>query len=76
MTTQGAILGGLTAVAVAITVVGLAPHLRAASSITEPTGTWQISAAPGSNAWKLNTTSGELFYCSGISCAPARVTSD
>ena len=68
MTTQRAVLTGFSLLAMAIVVVGLAPTLRASSPASVSVGTWQISAVPGSIAWKLNTVSGELFYCSGISC--------
>jgi hypothetical protein len=76
MTTQKNILLGFSLVAAAIAAVGLVPPLGAAAPTSVPAGTWQISAAAGGSAWKLNTMTGELFYCSGITCDPARSSSD
>lgn len=76
MTTQKLVLAGFSLIAGAIILAGLAPHLRAAIPAPAVVGTWQIFAVPESIAWKLNTVTGELFYCSGIFCEPARATSD
>ena len=76
MTTQKTILLGFSLVAAAIATVGLGPHLGAAAPASVPVGTWQISAAAGGSAWKLNTMTGELLYCSGITCDPTRSSSD
>lgn len=76
MTRSKATLIGFAAIAAATTVVGIAPHPRAATPQAVAIGPWQIAAASDSIAWKLNTVTGELLYCSGISCEPARTISD
>lgn len=69
MTTPKAIVLGFAMTTAAIVVVGLTPSLRAAAPASDPVGTWQVSAAPGPTAWVVNTTTGELFSCTGnLSC--------
>ena len=71
MTTSNALFAGVALIATTIAMLGLTSGLKAAAPNHTPTGTWQISTG-GSAAWKLNTVSGELFYCGGASCVPAK----
>jgi hypothetical protein len=63
MTIPNALFAGLVLIAATIALVGLAPGLKAAAPSHATAGTWQISTAADSAAWKLNTMSGALFYC-------------
>jgi hypothetical protein len=57
MTASKALLAGLSAIAIAILIVGLSSTPRAQSA-----GQWQISAAQN-HAYKINVLTGEAYAC-------------
>jgi hypothetical protein len=73
MPTPTAILLGIALTAIAVTASVVASDFHASLADDAGPGVWHISAGPGPAAWKLNTQTGVLYYCTRAnSCALVR----
>jgi len=64
------VLTGLVALGIVFVDVG-----ARSQSQTGPNGTWTIEAGGTNEVWKLNTRTGELFYCISAQATPKIVCS-